>query len=79
MKITTIIPEDLYEGSMELILETQEGEKSISIGSGESEDMSLARDLNCVLFIDELLIMAYNAGKNGEEVDVKRIKEDENE
>ena len=78
MKITTYIPEDLYEGIMELVLETNEGSKHIDFGNGEPEDMCLARDLNSALFIDELLIMAYNAGKNGEELEVIReIAEDE--
>ena len=78
MKITTILPEDLYEGSMELVLETNEGIKHIDFGNGESEDMCLARNLNDALFIDKLLIMAYNAGKNGEELEVVReVAEDE--
>lgn len=68
MKITTIEPEDYYEGVFEVILQTNEGEKSLSFGSGEPEDMNLARDLSDALSIPNLLIMAYNAGKNNEEL-----------
>jgi|694.fasta_scaffold00478_23 hypothetical protein len=60
----------MYEGSIEIELETFEGSKSVSFGHGEPEDNCLARDLSDALWIDTMLVMAYNAGKKGETLEI---------
>lgn len=76
MKIIVEEPEDMYEGTLKVSLYTLEGKKTIRIGSGESEDMNLARDLSDALIIPKVLEMAYNAGKNGEDLEIKNIQEE---
>lgn len=65
-----------YDGSLQISIETQEAEMDISFGKGEPEDFCLARDLSDAYNIKEMLILAYNAGKNGESIE---ILEEENE
>ena len=79
MKITTMLPHDLYEGYVDIILETIEGKKYLTFGGGEPEDNCLARDLKDALFIDELLARAYRAGKNGEELEIIRRQKTEDD
>lgn len=66
MKIITNNPKDLYEGSYEVNIETNNYKGGVRFGRGEPEDNNLARDLNDAFKIDTMLIAAYNAGKNGE-------------
>ena len=65
-----------YEGSLEIELQTQEINTSVSFGKGEPEDFCLARDLSDAYYIRQMLVAAYNAGKNGESIE---ILEEENE
>jgi hypothetical protein len=52
------------------------GEKeSVSIGEGEPEDMYLFRDLSDAYSISDLVKMAYEAGKAGEDFDYDLIEE----
>jgi len=53
------------------------GSDSVSIGEGEPEDMYLFRDLSDAYSISDLVSMAYQAGKNGEEFEYKLIEEKE--
>lgn len=79
MKITTIdgTRDDGYEGWFETRIKTDDGKVlSASFGSGEPEDMSIARDLNDALYIKDMLIMAYNGGKNGEELEIEELTEE---
>jgi len=48
---------------------------SISIGEGEPEDMYLFRDLSDVYSISNLIEMAYEAGKAGEDFEYELIEE----
>lgn len=68
-------PKDMYEGQATTTIITNEGRKAVCFGAGEPEDMSLARDLNDAMFIKDLLVMAYNAGKNGENLNISEIEE----
>jgi len=77
MKITVIHrPDEEDFGKYEEVttkIETQEGEKSVSFSGGEPEDMTISRDLSDAWLIESLLVMAYNAGKNGEELQFEEI------
>ena len=71
-------PKDMYEGSMSLELVTDDGHRdSVSFGSGEPEDMNLARDLNDAMGIEKLVVLAYNAGKAGEKLEIVYEEEDD--
>ena len=80
MKITVIHTSDdddygQYAG-VETLLETKDGSVSVSFSGGEPEDMNLARDLSDAWNIKDLLIRAYNAGKNSELLEIKEITRD---
>jgi len=61
-----------------VIVETESaGSDSVSIGEGEPEDMTLFRDLSDAFSISDLISMAYQAGKNGEEFEYELIEEKE--
>ena len=47
----------------------------ISIGEGEPEDMYLFRNLSGVYLIADLIKMAYDAGKAGEEYEYEAFEE----
>jgi hypothetical protein len=79
MKITSYYPEDSYEGVMRLSLQTDSVNQSVSFGRGEPEDNALCRDLSDAYSIEGMLVAAYNAGKNGEELIREREEEDEDE
>jgi hypothetical protein len=63
-----------YEG-VTTVLVTEEGSKSVSFSGGEPEDMTISRDLNDAWFIKDLLVMAYNAGKNSETLEILETEE----
>jgi len=46
----------------------------VSFGDMAPEDATLNRDLNCVYNIPNMLLEAYNAGKNDEELIFEHIK-----
>jgi hypothetical protein len=69
MKITEGRPKDFYEGRMDITIETSEGSVSAEFGRGEPEDMCLARDLSDAFRIKKMLLLAYEAGKKGEDCD----------
>lgn len=79
MIINVIEPDDYYDGSIEIQLITEEVNETIIIGSGESEDMNLARDLSDALTIPKLLKAAYNAGLNKEILEINNIIPEEDE
>ncbi len=68
-------PKNLSEGHATTTIITGEGVKAVCFGAGEPEDMTLSRDLNDAMFIKDLLVMAYNAGKNGENLNITEIEE----
>jgi hypothetical protein len=61
-----------YEGVSTKII-TNEGTNSVSFFGGEPEDMTISRDLSGAWDISNLLVMAYNAGKNGEDLEIENI------
>ena len=69
----------LCDSSFGISLETDSYNGSFFIGnlSGCPEDAILGPDLGFVYDIDEMLIAAYNAGKNGEELSIIEKNESE--
>ena len=66
-------------GHIEIELTTELGKTSCSFGEGEPEDMTLNRDLSDAFNISDMLIMAYEAGKRGEELEHEFIDESDDE
>ena len=69
MKIIETFEGDLYEGYINISLETETNVENISFGQGEPEDNCLARDLKGALYIADMLKVAYEAGQRGEELE----------
>ena len=71
-----------HDGASNVIVEVirDNGDVStVSIGEGESEDMYLFRDLSDAYSISDLVKMAYEAGKAGEEFEYEFIEEKDDE
>ena len=67
-----------HDGASQVIVEVirDNGENSsVSIGEGEPEDMYLFRDLGGAYSIFDLVKLAYEAGKAGEEFEYEFIEE----
>lgn len=81
-KTTGKFDEDYWcDSSFGISLETDSYNKSFTIGNLTEcpEDAILGRDLGFVYDIDEMLIAAYKAGKNGEELSIIEKNEPEEE
>ena len=70
----TIIKSD---NSIEIIVTTNADSRSISFRESEQEDNTFHRDLSDVYNIEHLITMAYEAGKNNEEIDTIYLYESE--
>lgn len=83
MKITTTTfrskewGDELLEWGFETKVNTLNNEKKVFFREGEPEDMTLGRDLSDAYDIPDMLIMAYEAGKNGEDLIIEELTEDE--
>lgn len=66
-----------YRDAIEYIGEYEGKKVELHFSDGEPEDANLARDFNDVLRIDALVEMAYNAGKNGAELEITSLTSDE--
>ena len=62
---------------VETMVITNEGTKSVEFRGGEPEDMIIGRDLSDAWNIKDLLVMAYNAGKNGEDLEIEQVTEED--
>lgn len=61
--------EDDGKGSIEVTVQLDDGtEKSVYICAGEPEDAVFFRDLEGAYYIADLVALAYEAGKRGEEM-----------
>ena len=54
-----------------------DGKRVFSVGDGEPEDSNLCRDFNDCWKIPDLLKMAYEAGKKGEELIIETEQVDD--
>lgn len=63
---------------LELSVTSDEGKSSrVSFGEGEPEDMYLFRDLSDAYEIEDLVRIAYEAGKRGEDYIFEEIEEED--
>lgn len=78
--IETVTPGEWGDAShIEIELTTDSGTTFCSFGEGEPEDMTLNRDLSDAFSIGDMLVMAYEAGKRGEELEHEFIDETDDE
>lgn len=80
IKETWKFDEDYWcDSSFGISLETDSYNKRFTIGNLTEcpENAILGRDLGFVYDIDEMIIAAYNAGKNGEELSIIEKNESE--
>ena len=75
IKITHDLDTDNYGRYAGLKTEvvTNSGKGDVIFRGGEPEDFSLSRDLSDAFKIQDLLILAYNAGKSGEDIEIEKI------
>lgn len=79
MKVTLKTGEYDYQVTHEISVETQAGERyGHSIGNSEPEDCIIGRDLVDGNDIIRYIEIAYEAGKNGEPLDIEYLEQDEN-
>ena len=75
MKIVeTITTDDDYRQTLTIEVD---GKGIFGVGDGEPEDSNLSRDFSDCLIVTDLMKMAYEAGKNGEEWEYELIEENE--
>ena len=75
MKIVeTISTDDDYRQTLTIEVD---GKGIFGVGDGEPEDSNLSRDFSDCFSITDLMKMAYDAGKNGEEWEYELIEENE--
>lgn len=60
----------------EAIVETEKGRSDLSIHEGEPEDMTFGRNLSGIFNLPKLIKEAYEAGKRGEELEIKEEEYD---
>lgn len=72
MKLTVNEWGDGYERSgISVCLKKSDGKEiNLNISDGEKEDMVMARDLSDVSNVPSMIIAAFNAGKNGEKLEI---------
>ena len=77
MKIIETINQGEYgPDRIEIELITDVGSETISFAEGESEDMTLNRELSDAFNITSILKRAYDAGKKGEDLEIEYIEDE---
>jgi len=66
-----------YRNAIEYKIETKKEEVSLEFYDGEPEDSNLSRDFSDVYCIPDIIAMAYEAGKNGEEIEFINVDSDD--
>lgn len=79
MKITVETPKynpDIWDNRGGITIRV-DGKNMFSIWEGEPEDMTMGRDLNDANSVPELMRLAYEAGKRGEEFYIEEVEIDD--
>ena len=79
MKVKIIMPSDKWleirDWRSYLRIEI-DGKEVFFAADGEPEDATILRDFNDCVKIPELMKLAFEAGKKGEQFEIERLKED---
>jgi len=72
MKLLTedFLKEDELRRAFKITVKTEKDKKQLSFIEGEPEDANMGRDFADIVDIDNLVKMAYEAGKNGESLKI---------
>jgi len=77
MKITcTSKTDDEFREKFKIKLESNEKTQELSFCDGEPEDNSIGRNFNDIYSIPQLIVLAYNAGVNGEPIELIDINKE---
>lgn len=63
---------EFWRTALKIEAKTKKDQTELSFIEGEPEDASLGRDYSDVYNIEDLVKMAYEAGKNGERLEIDR-------
>lgn len=78
MKLKTISKSNEYGDNTKFVVELRNDSDLIVLRldfcNGEPEDNSLGRNFNDVFYIEEAIRIAYEAGKNGEKLEVENVQ-----
>jgi hypothetical protein len=77
MKITYSLTTNPYEDWRQIYTVSIDGKEVVDCSDGEPEDNTLYRNFNDVLKIPDLMKLAFEAGKRGEELEIEEVKEKE--
>ena len=78
VSVTTLTDFAIKQRDYQEVLEIHiNGKSCFSVSDGEPEDANLSRDFNDCWNIPELMKEAFEAGKNGEEFEIKNLQVDE--
>jgi hypothetical protein len=71
MKIKTVFSVSEYDDYRSNFTVIVDGKEVLDCGDGEPEDNTLYRNFSDILGVAELMKMAYEAGKRGEELEIE--------
>ena len=74
MKVIFRTSQDDFDYGQTLSIEI-DGKEVFSVYDGEPEDNNLSRNFNDCFIIDDLLRKAYEAGKNGEPLEIEWVED----
>lgn len=70
MKVTILKTEEFDNNVLSIIALSEIEEAHLRFEDGEIEDNNMARNFSDIFLIKDLIKIAYNAGKNGEELEI---------
>ena len=77
MKVTILNRDDYYKPALSIIAISKTEEAHLRFEDGEPEDNNMSRNFSDIFLIKDLIKIAYNAGKNGEELKIIEKEIDE--
>lgn len=70
MKVTILKTEEFGNKALSIIALSEIEEAHLRFENGEPEDNNMSRNFSDIFLIKDLIKIAYNAGKNGEELEI---------
>lgn len=70
MKVTILKIEEFDNNALSIIALSKTEEVHLRFEDGEIEDNNMSRNFSDIFLIKDLIKIAYNAGKNGEELEI---------
>ena len=77
MKVTILKTEEFDNNALSIVALSETAEAHLRFEDGEPEDNNMSRNFSDIFAIKDLIKIAYNAGKNGEELEIIEKEIDE--